>query len=154
MHREELLVHPMAYMRPAHVLEGLAPEVAARRIPGVSHSIVEILSHMVFWQSWFLDRCGGAALPVPTHAAEGWPAASGEDWTRMREQFLADLERAVRLPKDGRVDPPIEVPPMDAYTIEDALTHVATHNAHHLGQIVTVRQALGAWPPPRGSFTW
>jgi hypothetical protein len=65
----------------------------------------------------------------------------------------AGLRRAVLLPQ-GRVNPPIEFPPMADYTIEDALTHLAQHNAHHLGQIVTLRQAIGAWPPPEGSFTW
>ena len=31
---------------------------------------------------------------------------------------------------------------------------VATHNAHHLGQVILLRQLLGAWPPPAGSWTW
>jgi hypothetical protein len=28
------------------------------------------------------------------------------------------------------------------------------HNAHHLGQIILLRQLFGAWPPPSGRFTW
>jgi hypothetical protein len=35
-----------------------------------------------------------------------------------------------------------------------ALVHVANHNAHHLGQIVLLRQLMGRWPPPSGSWTW
>jgi hypothetical protein len=31
---------------------------------------------------------------------------------------------------------------------------MATHTAHHLGQIIVLRQLLGAWPPPAGSWTW
>jgi uncharacterized damage-inducible protein DinB len=76
------------------------------------------------------------------------------DWVRVHDQFLADLHRAVALPATGRVDPPLEHPPMAHYTVDDALTHVAQHNAHHLGQIVVIRQALGLWPPPAGSYTW
>jgi uncharacterized damage-inducible protein DinB len=34
------------------------------------------------------------------------------------------------------------------------VAHVAVHTAHHIGQIVTLRQLLGAWPPPQGSHTW
>lgn len=76
MHREELLVHPVAHMPPDQVLAGLSADDAARRVPGITHSI------------------------------------------------------------------------------EDALIHVAQHNAHHLGQVVTLRQVLGCWPPPGGSYTW
>ena len=54
-----------------------------------------------------------------------------------------------------RVDPPSEIPPLAAYAITDAtMAHLAMHNAHRLGQIVTPRQILGAWPPPEGSWTW
>lgn len=154
MNREELLLHPIAYMPPAKLLDGLSADVAAQRISGVPHSIVEILAHLVFWQTWFLNRCSGAAIPLPSHAAEGWPAATAADWERLREEFLAGLQSALRLPAEGRVNPPIEFPPMAQYSIGEAVTHMAQHNAHHLGQIVTLRQALGVWPPPDGSFTW
>jgi uncharacterized damage-inducible protein DinB len=148
-----MLLSPIAYM-PPQVLEGLSSEVASRRVPGVTHSIVEILAHMVFWQSWFLKRCTGVATPPASRASEGWPAAGAADWEPLREQFLAGLHAALELPADGRVDPPIEFPPLANYSIGDAMTHMGQHNAHHLGQIVILRQALGAWPPPGGSFTW
>jgi hypothetical protein len=28
------------------------------------------------------------------------------------------------------------------------------HSSHHLGQIITIRQLLGLWPPPGGTLTW
>jgi uncharacterized damage-inducible protein DinB len=84
----------------------------------------------------------------------GWPTVTAADWVRARDQYLQDLDRAVELPATGRIDPPLEHPPMANYTVEDALIHVAQHNAHHLGQIVTIRKALGLWPPPSGSYTW
>jgi uncharacterized damage-inducible protein DinB len=154
MDREELLLSPMAYMAPSRLLDGLSAEDAARRVPGVSHTIVEIVAHMVFWQSWFLNRCSGVAAPLPAHAVDGWPAASAADWERVRAEFLDGLRHAVQLPAEGRVEPPIEAPPLAHYTIADAVTHMAQHNAHHLGQVVTLRQVLGVWPPPGGSFTW
>ncbi len=154
MHREELLVHPVAYMPPDQVIAGLSPEGAAQRVPGIHHSIVEIVAHMVFWQAWFLNRCSGIPVPPAAHAAEGWPAVTAADWVRVRDQFLEDLGRSVKLPAKGRIDPPIEYPLLANYDVEDALTHVAQHNSHHLGQIVTLRQALSLWPPPGGSYTW
>jgi uncharacterized damage-inducible protein DinB len=31
---------------------------------------------------------------------------------------------------------------------------IAAHNSYHLGQVVVLRQMLGAWPPPSGGLTW
>ena len=50
--------------------------------------------------------------------------------------------------------PALEFPPLASYTVRDALVHVANHNSHHLGQIITLRQLMGAWPPPGGGWTW
>ena len=133
MHREELLLNPIAFMPPPQVLDGLSPEDAARRIPGVTHSIVEILAHLVFWQTWFIEPLQRRGDPPAASAAEGWPAATAADWEPLREQFLAGLHRALELPADGRIDPPIEFPPLANYTIADAMTHLGQHNAHHLG---------------------
>jgi uncharacterized damage-inducible protein DinB len=55
---------------------------------------------------------------------------------------------------DAPIAPAIEYPPLARHTVREALVHVSTHNAHHLGQVITLRQILGTWPPPSGSFTW
>lgn len=159
MSPNELLLSPMAYMPPARSFEGLNADQSAARVPGAPHSIVEIVAHIVFWQSWSVRRCEGSAEPMAASAATGWPAASAADWESLRSRFLADAERLVAMTSDPtarmrRLEPPIESPPLAEYTVGDAAVHVAVHNAHHLGQIVTLRQMLGAWPPPQGSWTW
>jgi uncharacterized damage-inducible protein DinB len=80
-------------------------------------------------------------------------------WPGVHRQFLSGLEHLAALGNhDGRAEkpvaPPIEFPPLAQYTIRDALVHVANHNAHHLGQIIVLRQMMGLWPPPSGSWTW
>jgi uncharacterized damage-inducible protein DinB len=92
-------------------------------------------------------------------AASGWPTVVPGTWTDVRERFLAGLERAAALggpaeAPDRPLDPPIEFPLLARYTLRDALVHVANHNAHHLGQIIVLRQLMGLWPPPSGSWTW
>lgn len=154
----EMLVAPIAHMPPVRILDGLSPDDAGRQIPGSPHTIVEIVAHLGFWQGWFLERITGRPVPMPAHAADGWPVASAGDWNRLRDEFLNGLERAVALGDSAasasRVEPAIEFPPMAEYTAADALTHIAMHNSHHLGQVVTLRQMIGAWPPPEGSWTW
>jgi hypothetical protein len=49
VHREELLVRPVAHMPPHQVIAGLSGEDGARRVPGITHSVVEIVAHMVYW---------------------------------------------------------------------------------------------------------
>lgn len=154
MTREELLLRPVAYMAPEQILAGLSPEDAARRAPGITHNIVEIAAHLAFWQQWFLDRCAGVASPLPEHAAGGWPLVAAADWEPLRSEFLDGLRRAIGISAQGPVRPAIELPQMSHYTVEDIILEMAMHSAHHLGQILTLRQALGLWPPPGGSYTW
>jgi uncharacterized damage-inducible protein DinB len=158
MNARELLVETFVHMPPARALEQLGIEDAERR-QGAVHSIAEIVAHLSFWQEWFCRRCEGVAEPMVASAATGWPSVTPGAWTDVRARFLAGLERAVALgdaadTPDRPLDPPIEFPQLAGYTLRDALVHVASHNAHHLGQIIVLRQLMGLWPPPSGSWTW
>lgn len=155
----ELLTDTFAYLAPARALEGLAAEAADRRVDGASHSIAEIVAHLDFWQRWFCARCEGVDEPMVTSAASGWPTVAAGTWTTIEGQFLAGLERLAAIGDDAsrlerRLTPAIPFPPLANYTVRDALVHVATHNAHHLGQVIVLRQLMGFWPPPSGSWTW
>lgn len=155
----EILIDTVAHLPPLAILDGMPLDrVAVPPGPGV-HSAVAILAHLDFWQSWMLRRCEGHAIPVPASAADGWPEAAASDWETLRDRFAAGLARADELGRYGArlsapVTPAIEFPPLGHFTVRDALFHIAQHNSHHLGQIVTTRQMLGCWPPPSGSWTW
>ena len=155
----ELLLDTFAHIPPLDALEGLSPEDAVRSPAEGLHSVAVLLAHMEFWQAWFLDRCEGTASPVVAAAALGWPAVSADGWPSLVARFAAGLARAADIGDDQTrlerpVTPAIEFPPLSHYTVRDALVHVAQHNSHHLGQIITARQLLRAWPPPSGSLTW
>jgi uncharacterized damage-inducible protein DinB len=156
---KELLTDTFAYIRPGAILDDLSADDATRRLDAAPHSIAEILGHLTFWQDWFLARCRGDAVPMAAAAAVGWPRVGASDWMALRDRFLTGLEAAVGIAEDTAaadrpLSPAIEFPPLARHTVHDALTHVAVHNAHHLGQIVTLRQLMGRWPPPSGSWTW
>jgi uncharacterized damage-inducible protein DinB len=158
MDARSLLIDTLPFLNPRHTLDGLTPELADRRVPGAPHTIAEIVAHLTFWQHWFAGRCDGSAGPMPQSAATGWPAPDPGGWDGLRRAFLDGLERLVVIGTAGdracRLDPPIEFPPLADITVGEVITHVASHNAHHLGQVVLLRQMLGAWPPPAGSYTW
>ena len=153
----EFLISPLGYLAPEKVIEGLRAADAERRVTGVAHSVSDIVAHLSFWQDWFHARCTGDPQPMVSSAAAGWPTVAAGGWPDVRSRCLDRLHQ-LRTLADRDVSraraPPIEFPPLAAYTIGDALIHVATHNAHHLGQVILLRQQLGAWPPPSGSWTW
>jgi uncharacterized damage-inducible protein DinB len=155
----ELLLDTFVHIPPAHALADLTAEEATRvAAPGV-HSIAAILGHMEFWQSWFLNRCEGQSAPLPAGAADGWPDVSATRWPHVLGCFEGGLARAAALGDDPErlaapITPPIEFPPLALYTVGQALTHIAQHNSHHLGQVIVLRQLMGRWPPPQGSWTW
>lgn len=104
-----------------------------------------------------MARCQGRAVPMVRTAAEGWP--TGGVWPEVSSRFLEGLERLVQLAEretdvNRQLAPSIEFPPLSHYTLGDALVHVANHNAHHLGQVIVLRQMMGKWPPPSGGWTW
>ena len=146
-------------MPPAQLLGDIDERLATSRVEGVKHSIAEIVAHLNFWQRWFLKRVKGEAEPMATSAAVGWPPVEAGSWEALREEFIAGMQQVADYADDreflrASVTPAIEFPPLADYTHQDALIHVALHNSHHHGQVVTLRQVLGAWPGAAGSWTW
>ncbi len=159
MKPKELLIDTIAFIPPAKALDGLSSEQAERHAEGHTHSIAEIVAHIAFWQNWFCRRLDGIHEPMVSSAALGWPEPTPGGWDDLKSHFLTGLERvAAHGDSDASLDQPIapalEFPPLAHYTTRDALVHVAHHNAYHLGQIVSLRQAMGLWPPAGGGWTW
>lgn len=159
MNVRELLIEPIAYIAPARALDGLSAADAERRVTGANHSVAEIIVHLAFWQEWMVGRAEGLDAPMAQSAADGWPTVPPGTWLELRDRFLAGLDRAAAIGEpasrlDTLVTPPIEFPPLAHHTLRDVLIHIAAHNAHHLGQVIVLRQLLGRWPPPAGSWTW
>lgn len=159
MKPREFLIETSAFIPPAQALDGLAPEQAERHSTNVSHSIAEIVAHMIFWQDWFCRRLDGIGEPPVASAALGWPEPTPGGWESLKAHFLVGIDRvAAHGDPEDRLDEPItpaiEFPTLAHYTRRDALVHVSQHNAYHLGQIVSLRQTMGLWPPPGGGWTW
>ena len=134
-------------------LEGLDWKSAGARPRNATHSVYQLLNHVVFWQEWVVKWLDGEKHPVPKHASGSWPGGispeDSEEWEQAVKRFgkgLNDLTRRTRdadiLSKGGRK------------SRLEMLHTIASHNSYHIGQIVQVWQMLGAWPPPSGGLTW
>lgn len=62
------------------------------------------------------------------------------------QSFRQDLRSMQDLVEDPDTDLFASIPHGDGQTILREALLVADHSAYHLGQLVVVRRALGAWP--------
>ena len=145
---------------PVAVLEGLTAEQALAKPHGLPHSIAEIVGHMCYWQEWF-NRCAVEGFTgMAEHAPEGWPAVAPEGWEALRTRYLAAIEEAKKIVttstalNDSLLPSNVPIPFLARESKGSGILHAAVHSGHHLGQIVTMRQLMGLWPPQAGSMTW
>lgn len=142
-----------AHVEAEAVFAGLDWKITGTRPNGIPHSLFQLVNHMIYWQDWAVKWLDGKKPPIPKHASGSWPdnpgPATAEDWKRTVQDFqkgLAALDRRSRgadlLAKPGRK------------SRLEMLQTIASHNSYHLGQAVTLRQMLAAWPPPSGGLTW
>jgi len=159
--REALIAQTYGVNSHKHVLqalEGLEPRLAGTRVGEASHTIFQILHHMVYWQDIALARVRGERPPRPASAALGWMTPSAPEDASDWEAVIACLAEGLRSFEELLGDPGFEldrmIDPERRVTAREEILMVQGHNSYHLGQIVMLRQELGAWPPPRGGDTW
>ncbi len=142
-----------AHAASMNIFEGLDWNLAGARPEGVPHSISQLLGHILFWQDWVVKWLDGGNPPVPKHAAESWPKdpapGSKKDWIQAVKAFRRGLDGLERRSRKGDL-----LAQRGKHTRLGMLHAIASHNSHHLGQVVVLRQMLGAWPPPSGGVTW
>jgi len=132
---------------------GLDSGVAGARPEGVRHSIFQLLNHMSYWQDWVVKWLDGKNPPVPEHAPGGWPGnpgpASSKEWQRAVRGFRSGL---AKLDRQSRATDLLAV--RGKHSRLGMIQALASHTSYHAGQVVLLRQMLGAWPPPSGGLTW
>ncbi len=130
-------------------LEGLDPGQAERTPNHLPHSVAQIVAHVQFWQAHLLASLDGQRPETPEHAEGGWPAPG--DWAEVRASLLRDAARLRALARDPQR---CAAPDSNGVPFAALLANYAGHSVYHLGQVVSVRQALELWPPPGGGDTW
>ena len=150
---EGLLIGKDIHLEPAAALEGLDWEVAGRLPDGSTHSILQIVNHMAYWQDWVVRRLDGHEAPVPEHAGDSWPGsvspANSAEWEAALAGFLNGLDALKQRSRGADL-----LSRVGENSRLAMLQGIAAHNSYHLGQVVALRQMLGAWPLPSGGLTW
>jgi hypothetical protein len=148
-HLLKLLTAEQAHAGFEAAVKNLPAELRGKRPKGASHSPWELLEHLRIAQWDILDF---SRNPNYKHLAwpEGyWPnsAAPPDDkaWDKSVRAFRRDLKVFCELIVDPATDLYTPIPHGDGQTILREAMLIADHNAYHVGQLVMVRQLLGAW---------
>ena len=131
-------------------LKDLPADKRGTRAPGFEHSVWELLEHMRIAQEDILDFC---VNPKYVHNLKWpddyWPrhaeppnAAAWDDALASFRRERDKVKELARATKDLYASVPTGKPQQ---TYLRALLLLVDHNAYHLGQIVAVRRAIGAW---------
>src|SRR5262245_52059533 len=131
-------------------IAGLPPELRGARPAGVPHTPWRLLEHLRIAQWDILQFWRDPAHVSPPFPDGYWPKGDAPPdpgaWDRSVQAFRADLRAVQDLVADPATDLFTPLPHGQGQTpLREALL-VADHNAYHLGQLVVVRRALGAWP--------
>jgi len=129
---------------------GIPPDKRGVRAPGFEHSPWQLLDHMRIAQEDILDFC---LNPHYEHTMKWpddyWPSDPGppsaQAWTDSVASFARSREALKQLAR-GVPNLTATVPTGTGnQTYLRAVLLAADHTAYHVGQLVAVRRALGAW---------
>jgi len=147
----ELLRGGHAHATFDQTVKGFPQNLLAVRPAGMPHSAWELLEHLRITQNDILLFSTRSDYVSPKWPEGYWPSAAGPDgvaeWAQSVKLFLADLAAMESLVLDESKDLHAPFPWGDGQTLLREALLVADHTSYHLGQLLLVRRALGAWPP-------
>jgi uncharacterized damage-inducible protein DinB len=124
-------------------LEGLTAEQAKWTDGSGNHSIGQLATHLLFWNSQQLNKFQN--LPQPSFDGnndETFNSFNSDNWketVQKLDSVLAALEKAVEQADDKKLQ-----------SWYSAIAHIGTHNAYHTGQMIYIRKLQGSWDPNKG----
>jgi hypothetical protein len=131
----------------------LPANLRGAKVPGVPHTAWRLLEHLRICQWDILEFSRNPKHVSPQFPEGYWPAGDAPPdaaaWDRSVAAFRADLRAMEDLVADPATDLFARIPHGEGQTILREALLVADHNAYHLGQLVLLRRALGAWPADR-----
>lgn len=148
-HLRDLLLQGNAHLGFDEAVANLPPELRGTPAPGTPHTPWRLVEHLRIAQRDILEFTRDPNHQSPEFPDGYWPEgdAPPDDraWDRTLAQFLADRQAMVDLVMDPATDLFAPIAGGDGQTVLREALLVADHNAYHLGQLVVVRRALGAW---------
>jgi uncharacterized damage-inducible protein DinB len=129
---------------PANIaVKGLTPEQAKWTDGKGNHSVGQLAYHLVFWNQQSLSRLRGEKPAKFSgnndETFNNFDSKTWNDTVQQLDQVLTDIEKWVEGADETKLKEAAQT-----------LTHISTHNAYHIGQIIYVRKEQGSWDPKNG----
>lgn len=128
---------------------GLPTHLRGVKPTGAPHTAWQLIEHLriALWDILEFTR-------DPKHASPAWPEGywpateappSDSAWDASVAKFRSDLEAMQSLVSNPETDLLTPLPHGQGHTVLREALLAADHNAYHIGQLVMLRNLLGAW---------
>ncbi len=148
-HLTNLLDGKGAHLTLEDALGGLPKDVRGKKPANVPHTPWRLLEHIRIAQHDIVEFCTNPKYKEPKWPDDYWPKQDGpkddKEWQKSIDGVHQDLESMKALVNDPKVDLFAKISWGDGQTYLREALLIADHNAYHIGEIVAVRRALGAW---------
>ena len=145
-----LLKGGQAHVHFMDAIEGFPEAKRGTFVEGLPHTGWQLLEHARIAQWDILEFSRDAKHVSPGFPEGYWPKTpvppDEAAWEKSVQSFQHDLKEVIKLVSSPKTDLHAAIPHGDGQTILREALLLADHNAYHLGQLVDLRRALGAWP--------
>lgn len=129
---------------PANIaVKGLTAEQASWTDGKGNHSVGQLAYHIVYWNTRNLARLKGEPLDkFSGNNDETFDKFDSKTWNetvQQLDQVMNELEKWLETADEAKLKENAQV-----------FTHISTHNAYHIGQVIYVRKEQGSWDPKNG----
>ncbi|MGB2591291.1 MAG: DinB family protein [Candidatus Acidiferrum sp.] len=119
---------------------------------GLPHTGWQLLEHVRLAQRDILEFSRNPKHVSPNFPDGYWPKTpippNEKAWEESVAAFQQGLREMVKLVENQKTDLFAKIPHGQGQTILREALLLADHNSYHLGQLVDLRRALGAWSEP------
>ncbi len=138
----------------SNALAGLSAEDAIKRIAGDTHSVHQIVNHLIFWNERWLIRMGGEVPPKmeienpETFSESDLDDAKWRESVKKLDLILCGFEEKLRSMSEAELSKEA----FHGYGASwyEMFLQTTIHNAYHTGQIVQLRKTAGTWDQELG----
>ena len=149
-HLVSLLKGGGAHVHFMDAIDGFPEAKRGAFVEGLRHTVWQLMEHVRIAQRDILEFSRNPKHVSPGFPEGYWPKTPGPpteaEWGKSVQSFQRDLAGMMDLVKNPRTDLFAKIPHGDGQTILRQALVLADHNSYHLGQLVDLRRALGAWP--------
>jgi hypothetical protein len=145
-----LLKGGQAHVHFMDAIDGFPEAKRGAFVEGLPHTGWQLLEHVRIAQWDILEFSRDAKHVSPGFPEGYWPKTpvppDDAAWEKSVQSFQHDLQEMTKLVKNPKNNLHAAIPHGQGQSILREALLLADHNAYHLGQLVDLRRALGAWP--------